>query len=126
MADQTHDFVIGEGDTGPVLETTLYLPDGTAASINGAIITAKIGNYNKSGTSRAGLPVDNLDTGTAETKGKIRYNWVTADTELLRRGRDRYLEVRFEGTLAGKVLSFKNDGLLIVKVSADPYGVDDP
>lgn len=73
------DFLIGQGDLGPVLEVVPIMPDGTVADIAGASLQFFMAAYGASLDTAVGAPVVLIPDPVTP---KIRHHWASPETDV--------------------------------------------
>jgi len=113
------DFSIKTSDTSSRLQATLEDSTGAAVTIQSATIKLNLRPITNAGTlALHGVATNNqVGDGSDGSKGKVFYNWGTADTLTLGAGWfTGEWEVTFGG---GGIQTFPNDGYFLMKITQD-------
>lgn len=108
------DFDIKQGDLGPSLEFTCQDATGAAVLIQSYPVRF-IMRSQKTGIVKVSADAQNLDDGTANNRGKGRYDWQAGDTDTAGLY-DCEVQVTFPGS---KPQTFPNGGYKTVRVWDD-------
>lgn len=110
------DFVVKQGDTSPPFRATLQDGLGAAVDLQGATVRFVMRRRGSRLTKVAAAGViEQVGNGSDGSKGKIRYDWLTANTDTPGLY-DAEAEVTFSG---GKIETFPNLSHWIVYITDD-------